>query len=457
MIEHKTAETQTGSETPHEHHIPRAKVVTIAIGLAVLVTAAWLAGYLPRRSREQAAVQAADDVRNSVPIVTTAKVRPAPADVEIVLPGSLAALSEASIYARATGYVRKRYVDIGDHVKAGQLLAELDAPDLDQQVAQARAALAQANQQMGVAKASLIQSQSQMDLAKATLTRYESLVKSGAVSQQDYDSQASNAKTSTALVEAQQANVAASQENVNQAKANLDRVLALQDFKNVRAPFDGVVTSRNVEVGYLISQSGGSQGTSPTAQPVVGATNGPGYGNEMFRVAQLETLRIFASVPQSIAPTVKPGMSAVVTFADRPGQEFSARVTRTANTLDPAARTLLTELQLPNKDGKLFPGMYASVHFKNHRDLPPLLVRGDALITNASGIQVAVLRDAPQGGGLKSVHLTPVQPGRDYGAEIEIIGGLKGGETVVSNPGDVVREGAVVRPYAAPARGGSGR
>ncbi|HVW08602.1 MAG TPA: efflux RND transporter periplasmic adaptor subunit, partial [Bryobacteraceae bacterium] len=373
MIEHKTAEAQTGTE-PHEHHIPRAKVIAIAIGLSIVVAAAWLVGYLPRRDREQAAANAAGEVRNSVPIVTIAEVRPAPADVEIVLPGSLAALSEASIYARATGYVRKRYIDIGDRVKSGQLLAELDAPDLDQQVAQARAALAQANQQMGMAKASLIQSEALRDLAKATLTRYEGLVKSGAVSQQDYDSQASNAKTSDALVTAQQSNVAASQENVNQAKANLDRVVALQDFKNVRAPFDGVVTVRNVDVGFLISSTGGSQGTSPTAQPASATTTGPGYGNEIFRVAQLETLRIFASVPQAIAATVKPGMSAAVTFADRPGQEFSAHVTRTANTLDPAARTLLTELQLPNKDGKLFPGMYASVHFRNHRDVPPLLV-----------------------------------------------------------------------------------
>ena len=348
-------------------------------------------------------------------------------------------------------------MDIGDHVKEGQLLAEIDAPDLDQQVAQARAAVAQAKQQMGMAKASLIQYDAQRDLAKATLVRYEGLIKTGAVAQQDYETQVSGAKTADALVVAQEANVSASQENVNQAQANLDRVIALQEFKNVRAPFAGVVTVRNVDVGYLISANGGGQGTSPATQS--GAT-GPNlaFGNEMFRVAQLGTLRIFVGVPQSIASAIHPGMLASVTFADLPGKEFQAKVTRTANTLDPSARTLLTELQLPNKDGKLFPGMYASVHFRDHRDSPPLIVRGDALITNAGGIQVAVLTDAPQGGGLKTVHIVAVQPGKDYGAELEILGGLKGGELVVSNPGDEVRQGAVVRPYAAAgAAGGSGR
>jgi multidrug efflux pump subunit AcrA (membrane-fusion protein) len=441
---------------PHEHHVSRGKVMIVILLLAVAVVAAWLAGYIPRRDQRNAAVVAANDVKNAVPSVTTALVRQAPADVDIVLPGSVSALSEASIYSRATGYVRKRYVDIGDHVKEGQLLAEIDAPDLDQQVAQARAAVAQAKQQLGMARASLIQAEAQRDLAKATLTRYEGLIKTAAVAQQDYETQVSGAKTAEALVVAQQANVSGSQENVNQAQANLDRVIALQEFKNVRAPFDGVVTVRNVDVGYLISSSGGGQGNSPSTQSGA-STASLAFGNEMFRVAQLGTLRIFVGVPQSIATAIHPGMTATITFADMPGREFQAKVTRTANTLDPSARTLLTELQLPNKDGKLFPGMYASVHFRNHRDTPPLIVRGDALITNASGIQVAVLSDAPQGGGLKTVHLTPVQPGKDYGADLEIIGGLKGGELVVSNPGDDVREGATVKAYAAAATGGSGR
>ncbi len=448
-------ETTTGNP-PHEHHISRGKVTLIVVILGILVVASWLAGYLPRKDRENAAVAAANEVKSQVPTVTSAEVRRAPADVDIVLPGSLTALSEASIYARATGYLRKRYVDIGDRVKEGQLLAEIDAPDLDQQVAQARAAVAQAKQLLGVSQASVIQSEAQRDLAKATLARYTNLVKSGAVAQQDYENQVSAAKTTEALVMAQQANVSSGQENVNQAQANLDRVTALQQFKSVKAPFAGVVTVRNVDVGYLISSGGGGQGVSPSTQSgVVGS--GPGYGNEMFRVAQLSTLRIFVSVPQSIAATIRVGMPATITFANLPGKVLPAKVTRTSNTLDPTARTMLTELQIPNNDGKLFPGMYASIHFRNHRDAPPLLVRGDALITNASGIKVAILRDAPQGGGLKIIHLTPVQPGRDYGAEIEIAEGLKGGEMVVASPGDDVREGAIVKPYTAPPAGRAGQ
>jgi multidrug efflux pump subunit AcrA (membrane-fusion protein) len=460
MTETKPNETEPmieGADREHPHHVSRGKLMLIVLLLAAVFVAVWLGGYVPRRNQENAAVAAANDVKSAVPLVTTALVRQSAADIDMVLPGSVSALSEASIYSRATGYVRKRYVDIGDHVKAGELLAEIDAPDLDQQVAQARAAVAQAKQQLGMARASLIQFEAQRDLAKATLVRYEGLIKTGAVAQQDYETQVSGAKTADALVLAQEANVSGSQENVNQAQANLDRVIALQEFKNVRAPFDGIVTVRNVDVGYLISSSGGGQGNSPSTQS---GSAGPNlaFGNEMFRVAQLGTLRIFVGVPQSTAAAIHPGMAASVTFADMPGKEFPAKVTRTANTLDPSARTLLTEVQLPNQNGKLFPGMYASVHFRDHRDSAPPIVRGDALITNAGGIQVAVLTDAQQGGGLKVVHLKHVQPGKDYGADLEILGGLNSGELVVSNPGDEVREGAIVKPYApAGAAGGSGR
>jgi multidrug efflux pump subunit AcrA (membrane-fusion protein) len=448
---------ETNSTGQHPHHISRAKVTLVVFLLAVLVVAAWLAGYLPRRDRENAAAAAANEVRMSVPAVTTTMVRRAPADVDVVLPGSVSALAEASIYARAAGYVKKRYADIGDHVKAGQLLAEIEAPELDEQVAQARAALAQAKQLLSQSRAAVIQAEAQRDLANANAERYKGLVKNGAVSAQELDTQVAGAKSAEALVVAQEANVSASQENVTQAQANLDRIVAMQDFKSVRAPFAGVVTARNVEVGYLISSSGGTQGASPATQSGATGTT-PASGNEIYRVAQLGTLRIFVGVPQSATSAAVAGTIAAVTFADLPGRQFEAKVTRTANALDPTARTLLTELQLPNTDGKLLPGMYATVRFRNHRDSPPLLVRGDALITSGAGIQVAVLTDAPEGNGLKKIHMQSVQSGRDYGAEMEIVGGLHGGETVVANPGDDVREGAIVKAEAVPpARGGSGR
>ena len=387
----KNDDVMTGS-TPHPHHVSRGKVVLGAVLLVAIVVAASLAGYLPHRNQEAAALAAATDEKNAIPVVTTAIVRSAASDVDLPLPGSISSLAEASIFARAAGYVSKRYVDIGDHVKEGQLLAEIVAPDLDQQVAQARAQVAQAEQQLGQARASLIQAEAQRDLAEANLKRYAGLVKNGAVAQQDYETQVSGAKTAEALVVSQQANIVANQDNVNQAQANLDRVKSLQEFKNVRAPFAGVVTARNVDVGYLISSAGGGLGATPATQP--GASQNNANGNEMFRVAQVSTLRIYVSVPQFDAASIHVGMPAAIMIAELPGQEFPGKVTRTSNVLDPNTRTLLTEVELSNQGGKLLPGMYATVRLRSHRNTPPLLVRGDALKADASGIFAAVLEDA---------------------------------------------------------------
>jgi len=438
----------------HPHHISRGKVVLMAVLLALLVVGAWLAGYLPHRNQEAAAAAAAKVETNAIPVVTTTLVRSAPADVDILLPGSISSASEASIFARAAGYVSKRYADIGDHVKAGQLLAVIVAPDLDQQVAQARAQVAQAQQQLGQARAALIQAEAQRDLADATLKRYANLVKLGAVAQQDYETQVSGAKTADALVVSQQANIEASQDNVNQAQANLDRVIALQEFKNVRAPFDGVVTARNVDVGYLISSAGGGLGLTPATQP--GAAQNNANGSEMFRVAQVGALRIYVSVPQSAAASVQVGMTAAIMIAELPGKEFPGKVTRTSNVLDPNTRTLLTEVELSNQGGKLLSGMYATIRFRSHRDTPPLLVRGDALIANATGISAAILQDAGLENGRKKVHIERVTVGRDYGAETEIASGLRAGDIAVVNPGDEVREGAIVTPAKSGSPGASG-
>jgi multidrug efflux pump subunit AcrA (membrane-fusion protein) len=330
-------------------------------------------------------------------------------------------------------------VDIGDRVREGQLMAEIDAPELDDQVAQARAAVAQAQQQLSQSRASLVQAQSQRDLAKLTAERYNNLVGKGAVARQDADTQQSNYTTADALVAAQEASVRASQENVKQAQSNLDRVISLQDFKSVKAPFTGIVTARNVDAGALISPTGAGQGASPMSTTGIAAAN----GNEIFRVAQIGTIRILANVPQSSAPGIVVGMATEVSVNEFPGRRFSGKVTRTTSSLDPNSRTLLVEVQVTNRDGKLLPGMYADVHFHTHRDAPPLLVPGDSLIAMNSGLQIAVLTD--DGSGAKKIHLQPLTIGRDYGAETEVISGLQGDEMVVVNPGDDVREGALVR------------
>ncbi len=417
---------------PETHHISRGKLILVFFLIALAVAAVALFGYLPRKSRIEAANAAALEERTAVPSVTVAVVKRSAADAELSLPGNISAIVEASIYARAEGYVRKRYVDIGDHVKTGQLMAELETPELDQQVAQARAALSQARQQLAQSQASLVQYKAQRDLAKITADRYDSLVKRGAIAKQDADTQDSTLQTSDALVSAAAASVGAATDNVTQSQANLDRVLALQGYQNVRAPFDGVVTVRNIDAGSLISATGAGQGAA--------------NASEMYRVAQTSTLRILIDVPQTEAPAIIIGMPADVLVNEFPGRVFTGEVTRTANALDPNSRTLPVQIEIPNADGKLYPGMYAQIKFRNHRLTPPLLVPGDSIIAGPAGPRVAILEDAPgQSNGARRIHLQPVQPGRDYGAQTEIIAGLTGGETVVVNPGDVVREGNLVK------------
>jgi multidrug efflux pump subunit AcrA (membrane-fusion protein) len=427
---------------PHPHHISPGKIFLALLVIAVVVAAIGLAGYLPRKQREEAAVAAASEEKNSLPLVTAAKVRRAAQDSDVLLPGTLSALTEASIYARAPGYVRKRYVDIGDRLRAGQLMADIEAPELDQQVDQARAAVSQAQQQLAQTRAALVQAQSQRDLAKLTADRYNNLVARGAVARQDADTQESNFKTADALVDAQQANIRAAEDNVRQAQANLERVVALQDYKNVRAPFDGIVTARNIDTGALISASGAGQGASPMSLGGAQAAN----GNEMFRMAQIGTIRILTSVPQANAPGIVVGMPAEVTVNEFPGRVFEGKVTRTSNSLDPNSRTLLVEVQVSNRDGKLLPGMYADIRFKSHRDAPPLLIPGDTLIAANSGMQVAVLNSDPTStdAAAMKIHMQPVRIGRDFGTETEVLGGLTGNEILVVNPGDDVHEGALV-------------
>jgi multidrug efflux pump subunit AcrA (membrane-fusion protein) len=308
--------------------------------------------------------------------------------------------------------------------------------------------VAQAEQQLGQTQAALLQSEAQRDLAKVTWDRYRNLVNRGAVARQDADTQEATFKTSDAVVSAQKANVNAAQEAVRQAQANLDRLIALQDYQKVRAPFTGIVTARNIDVGYLISAAGASQGVSPM-QLGGGAQSAGTAGNEMFRVAQIGTLRVLESVPQANAPGIQVGMPAEITVTEFPGRIFQGKVTRTANSLDPNSRTMLVEVQVANREGKLLPGMYADVRFRNHRDSPPLLIPGDALIVSSSGLQVAALVDSPDGnaadGKTKRIHLDTVLVGRDYGAETEVLSGVTAGQPVVVNPGDEVREGAVVR------------
>jgi multidrug efflux pump subunit AcrA (membrane-fusion protein) len=437
---------QSNRSAPH-----RPWRLLIAGCLALLAIAAFLEGYLARRKTTRQLDAAAALRQASPPLVNVAKVKRAPSRSEVLLPGNITPITEAYVYARAAGYLKRRYVDIGDRVRAGQLLAEIDAPDLDQQVTQAEAAVAQAEGQLGQAEATLQQLIATRDLANLTWKRYQVLTASGAVSRQDGDMQQTASKTAEANVTAGEKNVRAAQEFVRASKATLQRLITLQGYEKITSPFAGIVTSRNVDVGALISAAGSSLGPARSA---ASPTDVPS-GGEVFRVAEISRLRVLVSVPQTDAPGIKVGQSADVSVQELPNRTFPGKVTRTSNSLDAASRTLLTEVQVANPTGILLPGMYTLVKFITDRTDPPFLVPDAALVVEANGTQLAVLEPLSEQEqantkwqGARRVHFQKVQPGRDYGIELEILSGLKGTEEVAVDPGDSVKEGVIVRPAA---------
>ncbi len=399
----------------------------------VLVASALLAGYLPRRNTTEQLDKAAATRRSTPPLVNAAMVTRAPNLTDVSFPGSITPITEAYVYARAAGYLKRRYVDIGDRVSAGQLLAEIDAPDLDQQVTQAQAALAQAGGQLGQAEATLQQLIATRDLAAITWQRYQVLTKTGAVSRQAGDTQSTASKTAEANVSAGEKNVTAAKEFVHAAKATLDRLITLQGYEKLTSPFAGIVTARNVDVGALISTTGSTQG--PSRPNPAGPSDVPG-GGEIFRIAQIGRLRVLVSLPQSEASGIHVGQPASVSIEEIPNQSFQGKITRTSNALDATSRTLLTEVQVANPTGVLLPGMYTTVRFATNRVVPPFLVPDASLVVEANGTTLAVLQPLSQPelekataagmdktviGRARSVHFQKVQPGRDYGTTLEIL------------------------------------
>jgi multidrug efflux pump subunit AcrA (membrane-fusion protein) len=477
----------------HRTGIARVHPWRIALIAALVLFILFLIGFVPRHRRDKSVQAAAERLAHSLPVVSVAKVRRSPRVATLLLPGNITPLAETYIYARATGYVRRRSADIGDRVRQGQLLADIDAPDLDAQVAQARATLAQSEQQLAQAHAALENAQAQEELARVTWNRYRVLVEHGAVSRQDADTQLAGYRTATANVRLQDAAIRTNEENVRANRANLDRLVTLQEFKHVRAPFTGVITARNFDVGALINGSGATSGATSTpnggtqtsGQLGNGGTTGnpapqnnaptsptntgaPAAGSvEMFREAQIDRLRILVNVPQENAPTIRAGLPASVFVQEFAQKSFDGKVTRTSHSLEQTVRTLLTEVQVDNRQMLLLPGMYAQVQFSDTRPSPPLLIPGDAVIAVADGLEVAVLENlTPQDrqrltqslgagasaqdlGNARRIHMQKVQVGRDYGTAIEITWGLQGWEYVVVSPGDFVQEGALVIPQTA--------
>jgi RND family efflux transporter MFP subunit len=423
---------QKRTHKPHSalEHPERPKPGTIMMLLviaAAIFSVAFFAGYIPHHRRDLQVIAESTVQNDALPDVSVVAAKTASVMGDLVLPGNIQAVTEAPILARADGYVKRRMVDIGDRVTAGQLLAEVEAPDLDQQVRQAQAAVEQAQADLARASAALEQGKANESIAKVTATRWDNLVKRGAVSKQENDQYQAQYQAQAANVRALERAVDAAKDNISVMQANVGRLTEMQGYLKVRAPFPGVVTLRNIDVGTLINT-----------------------GNTMlFRIAQTNLLRTFLNVPQGSASDVHVGQMATLATPELPERKFTGTVTRSANALDPSSRTLLAEVQVPNPEGKLLPGMYVEVDLHLPRKDPPVLLPSDTLLVRPEGTLIATLDTNDR------VHFQPVIVGRDYGSQIEILSGLRSGQRVIANPNDAVQEGVKVHPVmAAPANSG---
>jgi RND family efflux transporter MFP subunit len=386
-------------------HRPKGKGLAVAALVAAgAVAALVLAGVLPRLSHDRAMAAEETHAAAVAPKVLAAKVERSNTEGDLVLPGSVQPLQETNVYARANGYVRKWMVDIGAQVKKGQVLAELDIPDIDEQLRQAQAA---ANQ----ARAGIEQAKSQLQLARTTNNRYGALAPSGVVSKQEVEQYQSS-------FEVQQANVTAAEAAYGSAEANVRRYEDLKSFGTITAPFDGVVTMRTAEVGQLVS-------------------SGTGQGQPLFRVAEVDVVRVFVNVPQLFAAGIVVGQDAPVRMRETGARVFMGKVARTANELDIATRSLLTEVDIPNADRTLVSGMYAQVTFDVRRQDRPLLVPATSVLYDAKGTRVVVLVDG---------HVTwrTVRVSGDFGDRLALAEGVNEGDLVAVTPSDRLTEGSAV-------------
>jgi len=361
-------------------------VLGAALLIAAVVFAAW--GISGRTRALEAVARETNEL--AVPNVAVITPEHGAPQQEVVLPGTTQAFQDAAIYARTNGYLRKWYVDIGAHVQAGQLLADIDTPEVDRQLEQARADLATA--------------EANARLAQTTAERYRDLMATDSVSKQDFD----NAN----------GNLESRQTSVLSAKANASRLEQLHAFGKIEAPFGGVITARNVDTGALVDSGANA--------------------HELFHLAAIDRLRVFVNVPQIYSRVARPGMTATLSLAEFPGRSFEGKLTRTSESIDVASRTLLTEIDVENKSGELLPGAYAEVHFKLPAGASTFRLPVNAVIFGGEGVQVAAVKNG-------HVVLMPVTIGRDYGNSVEIVTGLTGDEQLIVNPPDSLQDKAAVQ------------
>jgi len=396
----KEPETQfedTARDKSHGAGIGLATYVILA-AVAVIFVIVIAVGFISRKKAEADLKQ----VTAATAIATVNVVYPkagAPTD-EIVLPGSTQAFTDAPIFARTNGYVKSWHVDIGTRVKKGQLLAEIETPEVDQQLQQARADLKTA--------------QANLRQAEITADRWEALWKTDSVSKQETDVAVSAFHAMKATVDSNMSNVR--------------RLEELQGFEKIYAPFDGVITARNTDIGALIN-SGAS--TTPT--------------QELFHLAAINTLRVFVNVPQLYSQAVRPGATASLTLDEFPGKSFSGTIARNSNSIDPASRTLLVEVDVDNRNGTLLPGAYVRVHLKLQQSVNSVTIPANTLLFRSEGLRVGVVRNG-------RAELVPLTIGRDYGSSVEVLSGLQPTDPVIVNPSDSLISGTTVQVNAAPAQ-----
>jgi multidrug efflux pump subunit AcrA (membrane-fusion protein) len=404
--------------------------VLIAVIVLAVLAVALLAGWLPHYYRNKAVNAAADEQRSTLPVVAVQTVHRAPAEQTLSLPGTVSPQETAHVYARAAGYLKTRYVDLGDNVHNGQLLAVIAAPDLDATVAQQDAAVQQSRDEVSTAR-------SQLQLQQASYTRVHTLVLHGVLSQQDDDA-------AHAAMEMAESSLQAAEHAVQVAQGAQSRARSLAEFEQIRSPISGTITARNVEVGSLVSPSGGAEGLAPAAGMTGGPPTGGAQGGELFDVTNLDRLEVFISVPEQNALFVQNGQPVDLSFAEIPGQTFVGDVVRTSRSLSQQSRTLLAEVHVEDTHHQLRPGMFASalMHYKDPN--PAILISGDSLLTMARGQFVPVVEN-------NVVEMRAVRVGRDLGTQVYVVAGLRDGDTIVLNPNDQVKEGARVTTRPAPA------
>jgi len=369
------------------------RIVRIILGIVVVALLAF--GVIRGIRTRIAAAASVKQQTIDMSVATVSVVHPkrgAPQD-EIILPGNIQAFIVSPIYARTSGYLKKWYVDIGGRVKTGDLLAEIETPEVDKQLDQARADLATA--------------EANLSLAQSTMSRWQDLLKKDAVAKQDTDDKIGDYQAKKAMVDA--------------GRANVKRLEDLVSFEKVYAPFEGVITARNTDIGALINAGNG------------------GNAQQLFTLAATNTLRVFVSVPQIYSRSATPGVLAQLTLTEFPGRHFTGKVARTAESIDPNSRTLLTEVDVNNSTGELLPGAFAQVHLTLTAKAPSLLLPVNSLLFRSEGLQAGVVRE----GG--KVELVPITISKDYGTQVEIVAsGLQESDNVIVNPPDSLATGTTV-------------